>query len=163
MAAGKSTVGPLLARALGWRFRDLDVEIERHTGATVPELFRTRGERAFRALEQELTAGLLQESGTVIAPGGGWAASAGALEQLPGGVCAVWLRVSAEEAVRRALASGQERPLLAGRDPLRIARDLLGAREASYARAAVHVDVDGRTPQEVAAAIIVRLEGMREE
>ena len=154
MAAGKSTVGRSLARALDWRFRDLDDEIERHTGLRVPDLFRTRGEHAFRQLERELTARLLHEPRMVVAPGGGWAAQLGVMESLPPGVLTVWLRVSAEEAVRRARAEGVTRPLLEVADVLTTAKSLMAAREACYALAHAAVAVDDRSPDEVVAAIL---------
>lgn len=157
MAAGKSTAGRLLADTLGWRFRDLDEEIERHTGLSVPALFRDRGESAFRELERALTAELLAEPATVVAPGGGWAARPGVLTGLPEGVVAVWLRVPAEVAVARARADGGTRPLLDTPDPLARARELLAEREPLYAGAAVHVEAGTRSPQEIVEEILERL------
>ena len=157
MAAGKSTVGRKLARALDWRFRDLDDEIERHTGLRVPDFFRMRGERAFRQLERELTDRLLEEPETVVAPGGGWAALPGVMETLPPRLLTIWLRVSAEEAVRRARLDGATRPLLDVADPLASAKSLLAAREAFYALAHADIDVDDRTPDDVVEAILEML------
>jgi shikimate kinase len=153
MAAGKSTIGKLLADRLGWRFLDPDVEIARRTGTTIAEIFRTDGEAAFRALERELTASLHSVPPVVLAPGGGWITNPGAVEALPPGSILVWLRVSAEEAVRRALAASDERPLLAGPDPLAAARTLLAAREPLYAAADLVVDVEGRDPADIVQEI----------
>jgi shikimate kinase len=154
MAAGKTTVGRILASQLGWSFRDLDDEIERHTGSTVREFFRTRGEPAFRELERRLVAGLLDQSETVVAPGGGWAASPGALASLPAAARAVWLKVSAREAVRRATRIAGSRPLLDVADPLATAERLLAEREPCYALAQWHVEVDTRTPDEIVTEIL---------
>lgn len=154
MAAGKSTVGRLLADRLGWRFIDLDQEIVREAGTTIAEIFRTRGESAFRAMERRLTAALHSVAPAVLAPGGGWITNPGVREALPAGARLVWLRLSPEEAVRRALATGQERPLLAGPDPLDAARTLLAAREPLYATADLVVDVEGREPADIVQEII---------
>jgi len=156
MAAGKTTVGRLLAQSLGWAFRDLDDEIERRTGATVADLFRSRGEPAFRALEQDIVAGWLSETETVLAPGGGWAARPDALGSLPAEARSVWLRVSAAEAVRRANAMGRIRPLLDVANPVAAATRLLATREPLYARADWQIDVDGRLPERVAQEIAER-------
>lgn len=153
MAAGKSTVGAELARLLGWRFLDADREIERASGLSVADWFRERGESAFRAAESELTAALLDTDHAVVALGGGWAAQSGAFGRLPAGVRTVWLRVSAAEAVRRAAADPVERPLLAGTDA-EAARRLLRSRESAYDNADLRVDVDGRSPSDVAREIL---------
>jgi len=71
MGSGKTTVGSLLARRLGWSFVDLDAEVERAAGCSVRELFDRRGEAAFRALEHHALAATLAEDDVVVATGGG--------------------------------------------------------------------------------------------
>ena len=51
MGSGKSTVGALLAERLGWKFFDLDAEIERREGMSVPAIFANMGEMRFRRAE----------------------------------------------------------------------------------------------------------------
>jgi shikimate kinase len=158
MGAGKSTVGAILARSIGWTFIDIDEEIARLAGITVAELFRTRGESAFRAMESELTAGLSSVDQTVIAPGGGWIADPANLGRLPPLTCIVWLRVTAEEAVRRVASTGLVRPLLSGMDdPVAVARELIQRREPLYGRADVVIDTAGRAPEEIAQEIRSRI------
>ena len=69
--SGKTTLGKALAEALGRPFVDCDAEIERAAGISIPEIFRTQGEEAFRALETEIIERYGRESGQVIATGGG--------------------------------------------------------------------------------------------
>jgi shikimate kinase len=71
MGAGKSTIGRLLARRLGWTFLDLDAHLEQRTGATIPQLFERHGETVFRRLESTALASALGQSNTVLALGGG--------------------------------------------------------------------------------------------
>ena len=72
MGSGKTTVGRLAARRLGWRFMDLDREISRHTKQAIPEIFAERGEAYFRDLEHEtLRDALKTQHDLVIACGGG--------------------------------------------------------------------------------------------
>jgi len=153
MAAGKTAVGAALARILGWAHVDLDHEIERRAGMRVADIFATHGEARFREMETEATRDIAARSGVVLSPGGGWIARAENLEILGAATLAVWLRVSAEEAVRRAGTTPGERPLLAGADPLAAARLLLAQRAPFYEAADLRVRTEGRTPDEVASIV----------
>ena len=72
MGSGKTTVGRVLARELGWDFVDLDREISHTAGRTIPEIFEASGEGHFRDLEHRaLLASLDGERQRVVACGGG--------------------------------------------------------------------------------------------
>lgn len=71
MGAGKSTVGRILATRLGWDFIDTDRLIEAKTGRSIPEIFATDGEAAFRQLEAAVIQEVAQGDRQVIATGGG--------------------------------------------------------------------------------------------
>lgn len=144
MASGKSAVGAELARRLGWAHVDLDREIEAFAGRRIPGIFASEGEAAFRAMEAQATGRVAGRDSIVLSPGGGWVTQPALLDALGPGTLCVWLRVSPEEAVRRAAGAPGERPLLAGMDPLGAVRRLLAAREALYARADLHLDTDAR-------------------
>ncbi|NIP83801.1 MAG: shikimate kinase [Gemmatimonadetes bacterium] len=158
MAAGKSTVGPVLARRLGWEFVDLDDRIREETGRTPAAILRDEGEAAFRRLEAALTDGLAGRRRLVLAPGGGWVTQPGLARRLGPGTVRVWLRVSLDEALRRADTSEADRPLLGPPDGRRErVAALLERRRADYAAAELTVDVDGREPADVADEIVGRL------
>lgn len=69
--SGKSTVGKLLASMSGRELIDTDAEIVRSAGCPIPEIFRTQGEAAFRAMESEQVRRAGRESGKIIITGGG--------------------------------------------------------------------------------------------
>ena len=72
MGAGKSTLGPLLAERLGRPFVTVDAVVEARAGASIPEIFETRGEAAFRELEEEAALEtLMQRPLAVVELGGG--------------------------------------------------------------------------------------------
>jgi shikimate kinase len=147
-------VGEAVAEGLGRRFLDFDQEIERRAGCSVAELFRTKGEPAFRALELDLTRELAAAAGMVLAPGGGWIAIPGALELLrPPGVL-VYLRASPEVVLERMGHSRSLRPLLSAPDPLAELRELLVKREARYLLADHVVDVEHIDLQHVISSIM---------
>jgi shikimate kinase len=158
MASGKSTVGPILAERLGWDFVDFDDVIARREGRSPGRLIREEGEPAFRALEARITAEHGDRRGVVLAPGGGWAMAPELAASLGPGTVRVWLRVSPEEAVRRAESEGTDRPLM-GPPEGRVERmtRLLERRMERYAAAELSVDVDELQPGAVADAIVRRL------
>jgi shikimate kinase len=153
MCAGKSAVGDLLARRLGWAFVDLDRLIEEIEGRPVREIFAGRGEAEFRRVEARATMDVARWGRMVLAPGGGWMTNPHLGERPAAGTLTAWLRVSPEEAVRRGAAAPGTRPLLAGDDPLAGARALLAARAPAYARADLAVDTEGVSPRDVAAIL----------
>jgi shikimate kinase len=151
--AGKSTVGALLAAALGRPFVDIDAVVEREAGVPVRTIFSRDGEPAFRQRERAAAArALAAPPPAVIALGGGAleddATLAEALAQT-----LVWLRAPADVLVPR--VAGNARPLLAG-DPLARLVALAAAREVRYGRAHLVVDAS-QPPKKVAAAIVERL------
>lgn len=158
MGAGKSTVGPLLAERLEVEFVDVDAEVERRAGRSIPSLFERGEEPTFRALEREVVAELVSGGEpAVISTGGGWAAEPGRVRELPKEAVSVWLRVSPEVAVARASGEGGSRPLLEVDDPLAVARALLAKREAGYAAADITIETDGRHPGQIVDDILDRL------
>ena len=150
MASGKSTVGPLVADRLGYRFVDLDWLVEARTGQTVPALFARGGEAAFRAAEAEALVETTRGEGVVVATGGGALVEPANLRVARAAGTVVWLRASAEATLAR-LGDAAGRPLLtdrAGRPlqgealALRVRR-LLDDREPFYAQADLVADADG--------------------
>ena len=69
--AGKSTVAKLLSEAIGYRFLDLDSEIEKNAGCTISEIFGSQGGKAFRDLESRTVQTAAKGDGQVVATGGG--------------------------------------------------------------------------------------------
>lgn len=158
---GKSTVAPVLAAALGRDAIDLDSLVERKAGCSVSELFDSVGEVGFRELEREALVASIAGPPIVLAAGGGVVTREEARSELRG--CSVaWLRARPEtlaERLSRVADGGAERPLLATDDPQVLSgriEALLAEREALYEEVAdVVVDVDDRTPEQVAQAILV--------
>jgi shikimate kinase len=155
MGAGKSAVGKRLAKRLGYRFLDMDREIEARAGITIAEIFRMRGEAAFRALEEEQARALASETQLVVATGGGAFVQPGTRALLQQGALTVWLQCSLQAALRRIPPDGS-RPLARNRE---IMRALLAEREPSYRLADVAVDTSRRTPRGVADRIVELLLG----
>jgi shikimate kinase len=119
MGAGKTTIGTLLAARLGLPFADSDQVIEQRAGRPVRQIFAEDGEPAFRALEHQVIAELLERPPAVLALGGGAAEHSGTRERLATSRV-VYLQVGYEQAMRRVGGDPdpQSRPLLAREDIL---------------------------------------------
>ncbi len=151
--SGKSVVGEELAGRLGVPFVDLDAEIEHETGRSVPEIFASEGEPAFREVEAAALVKASTEDPSVVACGGGIVLEpANRITLRATGIC-VFLEVPIER-LRERVRPGPERPLIRSEGDL---ERLLRQREPLYREFAAHV-VDGSgTPTEVAAAIVEEL------
>ncbi|MCI5851357.1 MAG: shikimate kinase, partial [Sutterellaceae bacterium] len=124
MGAGKSTVGKMLSQRLGWDFIDMDREIERREGRTIPEIFASDGEAGFRQLESGLLEELSRRLGLVVATGGGAVLAPRAQGLMSGSGLVVYLRVDAETSYART-KSDRSRPNLESDDRMQRIRELL--------------------------------------
>ncbi|MBF2049210.1 MAG: shikimate kinase [Elainella sp. C42_A2020_010] len=153
MGAGKSTVGQLLARSLGYRFFDTDTLIERVAGQSISQIFASMGEAEFRQLETQVLAQLSAYTRSVIATGGGIVSQPQNWSYLQHGVV-VWLNVPIEVLYQR-IKHDTTRPLLQTDDPLAKLQLLLQERRPFYAQADVEVTVGaGDSAEQVAARMI---------
>jgi shikimate kinase len=159
MGAGKSTVGARLARRLGRRFVDTDVEVERAAGCRVAEIFEREGEAAFRRREREAIEACAGE-GAVVALGGGAISQPGARERLAQSGLVVYLRARPETLLAR-VGDAESRPLLRGRSrqgQRERLEELLAQRREAYETAAIVIDTDGQPADAVADALAERIE-----
>lgn len=154
MGCGKTTTGGLVARRLGWDYRDSDADVEALTGRTVPEIFAGDGEAAFRRVEaQVLATACASEEPTVIAVAGGAVLNEGNRNLIRECGTVVWLRAEPQRLAER-VGDGAGRPLLEG-DKREIMARLLSERGPHYAEVAdAVIDVEGLTPDEVADRVL---------
>ena len=156
MGAGKTTVGRIVAEALGADFLDTDQVVEREAGRSVAEIFVDEGEARFRELEREAVADALATHEGVLALGGGAVLDEATRERLDGHRV-VFLRVGLSDAASR-VGLGVSRPLLLGNVRGRI-KQLLDERAPIYEAVAVRtVDTDGLTPRQVADQVLAALD-----
>ncbi len=149
MGTGKSTVGRSCAEALGLEFVDTDAVIEEREGASIPEIFKIRGEEAFRELERNIIMEFAGKAGQVIATGGGTVLCLENATALARTGFIVWLKASPEAILRR-IGDFTNRPILASaKDPLRKISELIQRREEHYNRVAnVSISTEPDTPLE---------------
>jgi shikimate kinase len=152
--SGKTTVGALVARALGRDFVDIDRMVEREAGCSVAAIFSREGEPAFRARERAAVRRALDDPKPAVISLGGGALEDDASFAATREHTLVWLRATVPTLLTRLSGNG-DRPLLTG-DPLAKLHALAAAREPRYRQAHVIVDA-GLAPKGVASAVLEAL------
>lgn len=128
MGAGKTTLGRALeARLPGWRYIDLDEEVERAAGLSVARIFTLYGEAQFRRLEREALEGLLGRERTIVGCGGGTPCFFDNMELMNGAGLTVCLRARHSTLLRRLLLAQEQRPKLRGFSPDEVGEYIVSA------------------------------------
>jgi shikimate kinase len=152
MGSGKTLVGAVIAERAEAPFHDLDSMVEREAAMTIPEIFATQGEPAFRALETRVLPRALQP-GAVVALGGGSLIDDGNWRLVESQAFTVYLEVPFETMWRR-IQARPGRPLASGRSREEVL-SLFDQRRPRYEQAAHRVD--GDRPSEVVADEVIKL------
>ncbi len=154
MATGKTTVGQLLAEHFGYAFVDTDELIVERSGQTVAEIFREKGEAAFRRMESEIAQELGKKEGLVVSTGGRLMldpANAAALGRRGRVFCLV---ATPEEILQRVESDTHvRRPLLEVPNPIERVVELMQQREEDYGRFQQMV-TSAKTPDEVTRNLV---------
>ena len=153
--AGKTTVGRLVADAMGVAFRDTDADVEAAAGLAIPDIFFERGEVVFREFERAAVVAALKEHDGVLALGGGAIGNSETRMDLLSHTV-VHLTVALHDATKR-VGWGAGRPML-DLNPRAQLAELMAARRPLYDEVATHtVDTTGRSAEDVAAEVVALL------
>lgn len=150
MASGKSTAAKKLAKKLELEAVDLDKEISKTAGKSIPEIFKSEGEKAFRKREQDELRKWLEKDDFVMACGGGTPCFFESMDEMNGAGTTVYLQMTPKAVVDRVMESKEERPILKGLPEEKMLKKVdfqIGKREPFYKRAAltingVNLDID---------------------
>jgi XRE family aerobic/anaerobic benzoate catabolism transcriptional regulator len=139
--AGKSTLGRMLAEALGYPFVELSGEIEKFAGCSVAEIQALYGQNAYRRYERRALEEAIQiYPEVVIATPGGLVSDAATFNELLAHCTTVWLKARAEDHMSRVVAQGDMRPMAASREAMDDLRSILVGRTPFYSKADIHID-----------------------
>jgi XRE family aerobic/anaerobic benzoate catabolism transcriptional regulator len=142
--AGKSTLGKILAKRIGWNFVELNKEIEQQNGLSVAEIIALYGQEGFRRMEQAALNQLLtRKELMVLATGGGIVSEPLTFELVLSSFYTIWLKAEPEEHMMRVRGQGDLRPMADDRSAMAELRNILISREPLYARANAVVDTAG--------------------
>ncbi|MGC8594739.1 MAG: shikimate kinase [Candidatus Kryptoniota bacterium] len=167
MASGKSTVGPHLAKALGYDFIDLDSLIEKKEGKTVEEIFATDGEKYFRQLEsKELSLITNKHHQCVVSLGGGTITRQENRIILKSRGILIYLNANLDDIFHRVQRGEMKRPLLTispqPSDSLKLRETiekLFQQREKFYLESDFTVNTSGKNVKETVEEILSKIKG----
>lgn len=151
MGTGKTTIGRELAKVMGRKFLDIDLELERRLGMTVNEIFDTHGEAFFREKERELAIEVAELTNRVIATGGGTIVDPDTYQLFSGNGMMICLYTQREDLVGR-LERTDKRPMLRGVVKDNVAR-LMEERKRVYDQVKIRINTTHLTPMTAARKI----------
>ena len=152
--AGKSTLGKMLAKKIGWSFVELNKEIEAQNGLSVAEIIALYGQEGFRRMEQAALGQLLaRKELMVLATGGGIVSEPLTFDLILSSYYTIWLKAEPEEHMARVRRQGDLRPMADDRSAMTELRTILRSREPLYARASAVVDTAGLSVDAAAARL----------
>ena len=158
MGVGKTAVGRTLSERTGLEYVDLDSEIAKRKGKTIPRIFEEEGEAGFRAVEMEVTREVAGRNGQVISCGGGTVLDPENVASLRRSSVMVLLTAEPRVILERVGEEGDLRPLLMVEDKLGKIEHLLNARLPRYLEVAdLILDTSEMTPEEAAVEIISQI------
>ncbi len=153
--AGKSTLGRMLAKKIGWKFVELNKEVEAQNGLSVAEIIALYGQEGFRRMEQAALNQLLaRKELMVLATGGGIVSEPLTFDLILSSFYTIWLKAEPEEHMGRVRKQGDLRPMADDRSAMAELRTILKSREPLYARASAVVDTAGLSLDAAAARLI---------
>ena len=153
--AGKSTLGKMLAKKIGWNFVELNKEIEEQNGLSVAEIIALYGQEGFRRMEQSaLTQLLARKELMVLATGGGIVSEPITFDLILSSFYTIWLKAEPEEHMARVRGQGDLRPMADDRSAMSELRTILKSREPLYARASAVLDTAGLSADAAAERLI---------
>ncbi len=117
MGSGKSTVGEKLAAKLKYDFIDLDKLIENDYKQSIPEIFATKGEKEFRAMEHNTLKRVIEKNNVVVACGGGTPCYYDNMELMSNNGVTVYIKMSVDALVDRLTNAKEKRPLIENKTP----------------------------------------------
>tara|TARA_B100000029_G_C17501357_1_gene932766 strand:+ start:686 stop:1195 length:510 start_codon:yes stop_codon:yes gene_type:complete len=153
MAAGKTTLGKIVAKILKFEFIDTDKKIEKNNLMTISEIFKKKGEKFFRSEEEKEVLKSLKKNKCVIALGGGAFLNKNLRKNISKNAISVWLDVDINTLNKR-VKWNQKRPLLNKENSTKKMLNLYNERKNIYQLADYRIECNNHSKTSLAEKII---------
>ena len=152
MGVGKTTIGSLLSNHIGIKFIDMDTQIEKKLSLSINDIFKTKGEKYFREIEEKETIEYLKNQNLIIALGGGAFLNEKIRDNIKKICISVWLDLDPKRIFNRTKANNK-RPLLGNIKTDKELNDIYKLRKKVYSLADYRIDCNSKTKDEIIVEI----------
>ena len=154
MGVGKSTVGKIVAKKLGLKFIDTDLNVEKKCSMKIKEIFKKKGESFFRLQEEKEIQESLKQKESVIALGGGAFMNKKLRSEILQNSISVWLDTNLNTLNKR-IQWNKKRPLLKGKNTYEIIKKIYNQRKNIYKLAKYKINCNNLSKQNITKEIII--------
>jgi len=152
MGSGKSTIGKLVSHKLKLNFIDIDLEIEKKTKMKILDIFKKKGEKYFRSIEEKITLRKLKEVNTVISLGGGGFLNKNVQKEVLLNHFSFWLKYDSETLIKR-IKNSKKRPIAYNSNDIDL-KNLMKKRSKIYSKSLFKITCDNLKKNEIINKII---------
>ena len=156
MGSGKSSIGSLVAKKLKLNFIDVDKEIEKELGISIPKIFETKGEDYFRKFEEKITLKILRINSVVVSLGGGAFVNKMIRKEVLKNHISFWLNWNNETLLNR-IKNSKKRPLAFNSTENELI-DLIKKRSNVYSKALYQIKCDRMSKSEIVKKVLKNYE-----
>ena len=152
MGVGKTTIGSLLSNRIGIKFVDMDTQIEKKLSLSINDIFKTKGEKYFREIEEKETIECLKNQNLIIALGGGAFLNEKIRDNIKKICISVWLDLDPKTIFDRTKVNNK-RPLLGNIKSDEELNNIYKLRKKVYSLADYRIDCNSKTKDEIIVEI----------
>ena len=152
MGSGKSSIGLIISKKLGIDFIDIDQEIEKKLGMKISNIFKKKGEKYFRDMEEVTTLNSLKKNNIVISLGGGAFLNNKIKNEIIENHISFWLSWNTKTLIDRIRLS-QKRPIAFSSSKNELIK-LIKKRSIIYSKAMYKIDCENLTKSEIAENVL---------
>ena len=154
MGVGKTTLGKIVAKKIGFKFIDTDANIEENCLMRISEIFKRKGEKFFRLEEKKEVLKSLKENNSVIALGGGAFLNKSVRDSILKNAVSIWLDADLKDLNKR-IKWSNKRPLLSKENSQKKINELYNKRKNIYKLANHRINCDNLSKDNIAKKIII--------
>ena len=152
MGSGKTSIGSLISKKLNLDFFDVDHHIEKSLKVKISKIFKNKGEKFFREIEEKITLDILKKNNIVISLGGGAFLNNTIRKEILSNHISFWLKVDLNTVLHR-IKNSSKRPIAFNLNKKEL-NNLLKNRSKIYSKALYSVNCTGLTKNEIVKQII---------